>query len=116
MRKTIANWLVHLSRMLYPQQEFTLAEIHVPRKVGIGYHITKRDVREYRKHNPQFKSYRVALAALVEDTKKEIVMNIMASIVKNEIVHFDVKKSLYVADVTGKLYVYAPKKEVAREG
>ena len=109
MKEKIAKWLVRLARRLCPREEFTLAQVHEPKKLGIGYHITKNDVRKYRKQNPQFKSHRQALNALVEDTKKEILMNIMAGALKNGLVNYKIRKTLYVADVTGDLYVYAPK-------
>lgn len=111
MKEKIANWLLRLARWLCPQKEFTLAEIHEPKKLGIGYHITKKDVRDYRKQNPQFKSHRQALNAMIEDTKKEILMNIMAGALHNELVNYKVRKTLYVADVTGDLYVYVPKEK-----
>lgn len=111
MKERIALWLVGIAKRLCPQKEFSLAEAHEPKKLGIGYHITKKDVREYRKHNPQFKSHRQALNALVEDTRKEIGMNIFAAVYKNNLIDYTVHKTPYVADVTGALYVYASKKE-----
>ena len=116
MKERLANWLVKVARWIYPQKEFTLAEIKEPKKLGIGYHITKKDVREYRKNNPQIKSHREALAALIEDTKKEIGMNIFAGIYKNDLIDYKVRKTLYVADVTGELHVYAKKKEETGTG
>ena len=111
MRKHIANWLVSLARWLYPQKDFKLAESYEPKKLGIGYHITKNDVRKYRKQNPKFKSHREALNALIEDTKREIGMNILAGAYKNNLIDYKVRKTLYVADVKGSLNVYAPQKE-----
>jgi hypothetical protein len=107
MRKKLASWLLSIAKRLDPQKEFILADKYGPKKLGIGYHITKKEVQEYRKHNPQFKSHRKALAAMIEDTKKEIGMNILAGAYRNELIHYEVKKSLWVADVTGDLYVYA---------
>ena len=115
MKEKIANWLLSLARRLCPQKEFTLAEVYEPKKLGIGYHITKSDVREYRKHNHQFKSHRQALNAIIEDTKKEIGMNILAGAYKNELIDYKVRKTLYVADVTGDLYVYVPTKQQSAE-
>ena len=111
MKKQLAQFFLRLARRLDPQKEFTLAEVHEPKKLGIGYHITKKDVQEYRKHNPQFSSHRKALAAMIEDTKKEIGMNILAGAYKNNLINYRVNKTLWVADVYGDLYVYAKREE-----
>ena len=111
MKESIAKWLVSVARRLCPQKRFELAEVHEPKKLGIGYHISKADVRKYRKANPQFKSHRQALNALIEDTKKEIGMNILAGAYKNGLIKYNVRKTMYVADVVGDLYVYVNKEE-----
>lgn len=111
MRKKLARWLLGLARKLDSQKEFVLAEVHEPKKLGIGYHISKRDVREYRKQNPKFKSHREALSALIEDTKKEIGMNILAGAYKNGVINYKVSRTLWTADVTGDLYVYVKNEE-----
>lgn len=111
MKKQLAQWLLRLAKRLDPQEEFVLADVHEPKKLGIGYHISKNDVKKYRKHNPKFKSHREALAALIEDIKKEIGMNILAGAYKNDLINYKIKKSLWTADVTGKLYVYAKNEE-----
>ena len=116
MKEKIAHLLVRLAKWLCPREEFALSNLHEPKKIGIGYHITKADVRKFRVDNPQYKSHRKALNAIVEDTKKEIIRNIVASIVKNDLIQYSVHKTLYVADVIGKLYVYAPQKETDGTG
>jgi len=115
MKKKIAQWLLRLAKRLDPQKEFILADQYEPKALGIGYHITKNDVREYRKHNPEIKSHREGLKRLIEDQKKEIGTNIFAAIYKNDLIDYNVKKTLWVADVTGRLYVYTPKVEESAE-
>lgn len=111
MRKRLAKWLIGVAKRLDPQKEFVLAEVHEPKKLGIGYHITKNDVKRYRKENPQFKSHREALSALIEDTKKEVGTNIFAGIYKNNLINYKVRKTLWVADVIGELFVYGKKEK-----
>lgn len=111
MRKMLANLLVRLARRIYPQKDFQLVEGFEPKKLGIGYHITKNDVRKYRKDHPEYNSHRKALDALIEDTKKEIGTNIFAGIYKHNLIDYKINKTLYVADVRGTLNVYASKEK-----
>lgn len=111
MKKRLALFFLRIARRLDPQKEYKLEEIYEPKKLGIGYHITKKDVKEYRKHNPQFSSHRKALDAMIEDTKKEIGMNILAGAYKNNLINYKISKTLWVADVTGDIYVYVKKED-----
>ena len=111
MKKKLAKWLFNIARRLDPQKEYMLAEQYEPRQLGIGYHLTKRDVQEFRKRNPQYSSHRKGLEALIEDTKKEIGTNIFAGIYKNNLIEYKVKKTFWTADVTGRLNVYVSKEQ-----
>lgn len=111
MKKRLAQWLLKLARRLDPQKDYQLQEQYEPKQLGIGYHITKNDVKEFRKRNPQYTSHRKGLEALIEETKKEIGTNIFAGIYKNNLVDYKVKKSFYTADVSGRLNVYVCKEE-----
>ena len=110
-KKTISKWLVSLARRLDPQREYLLQEQFEPRQLGIGYHITKKDVKRFREEHPQYTSHRKGLEALIEETKKEIGTNIFAGIYKNGLIDYKVKKSFWTADVTGRLNVYVSKKK-----
>ncbi len=116
MKKRLAQFLVRLARRLNPQREYLLAEQYEPRQLGIGYHITKKDVQEFRKQNPQYTSHRKGLEALIEETKKEVGTNIFAGIYKNNLIDYKVKKSFWTADVTGRLNVYVSKEQDHNEG
>ena len=111
IKKFVAQWLVNLAKRLDPQEEFLLAEQYEPRQLGIGYHITKRDVQKFRKRNPQYTSHRKGLEALIEETKKEVGTNIFAGIYKNDLIEYKVKKSFWTADITGRLNVYVKKEQ-----
>ncbi len=115
MKEKIAAWLVRLAKRIYPKRDFIYAAVYEPKKLGIGYHISKKDVLEYRKQNPQYKSHRQALMALIEDTKKEIGTNIFASVYKNNLIDYKVRKTPFVADVTGDLFVYVRKEKTTEE-
>ena len=111
MKKRIAQWLLKMAKRLDPQKEFVLADVHEPKKLGIGFHITKNDVRKFRKLNSGYTSHRKGLEALIEETKKEINASIVAGLYKNGLITYKVNKSLWTADVVGELYVYNHKSE-----
>lgn len=111
MKKRLAQILVRLARRLDPQLEYLLQDQYEPRQLGIGYHITKKDVKQFREDNPQYTSHRKGLEALIEETKKEIGTNIFAGIYKNDLIVYEVKKSFWTADVTGRLNVYVSKEK-----
>lgn len=111
MKKRLAQFLVSLARRLDPQREYLQQEQFEPRQLGIGYHITKKDVKRFREEHPQYTSHRKGLEALIEETKKEIGTNIFAGIYKNNLIDYQVKKSFWTADVRGRLNVYVSKKK-----
>ena len=113
MKKQIAKWLMSLAERLDPKVE--QKDGYVARQVGIGIHITKNDVKNFRKLNPQYDSHRKGLNALIEDTKKKSLLNIVAGLIQNGAVEFDVSKTFLVADVRTILRVYVPKKEVDKD-
>lgn len=107
--RRIANILVRLANWLYPQAEQKNG--YVARQFGIGIHISKNDVKKFRKLNPQYDSHRKALSALIEDCKEKAIFNIVAGLKDKGIVEYEVKKTLYVADVKAVLKVYVPEKK-----
>lgn len=109
MKKKLSEWLVRLACKLNPQVE--VRDGYVARQVGIGIHIAKSDVRKFRSLNPQYKSHRQGLAALVEDTKKKSLLNIVAGLAESGAVDFKVSRTPWTADVRTILKVYVPKKE-----
>lgn len=109
MKKQLAKWLVSMAGKLDPRVE--VKDDYVARQVGIGIHITKNDVRKFRKLNPVYDSHRKGLDALIEDTKKKALLNILTSLVENGVVEYDVSKTLWVADVKTILKVYVPKEK-----
>ncbi len=85
---------------------------YVARQVGIGIHITKNDVKKFRKVNPQYKSHREGLKALVEDTKRKAVINLVEGMRQNGVIDYDVKTTLWTAEVKAKIGVYVPKEKI----
>ena len=110
MKKRIAQWLVSVAKWLYPCKEFERADRYHPRKLGVSYSIDKNMFRKYMKGHPGY-SRREAMAAIVEHTKKEIAGSIFSGIYKNELIEFEVKTSMFTADIAGTLYVYGSKEE-----
>lgn len=109
MKKKIAKLLLKWSRKLNPDIIFD--DIPEARQMGITLHITKKDVRNWRKNNPECKSHRQGLQALIEEAKWRVAGAIGRGLMKNKTIHFDVKKTLYVADVSGSIFVYAEKED-----
>ena len=109
MRRKIANWLVGIARRIDHQREYDFIEQYEPVQLGVGYHLSKQDVRKFRKANEEYASHRKGLDALIEDTKQVILGNIAAGLVEKGLLEFKVKKSLWTADVTGKVVVYKKK-------
>lgn len=114
MKRKIATWLVAVARRLDPQREYKSIEQYEPVQIGVGYHINKQDVRKFRKAHEGYTSHRRGLDALVEDTKQVILGNIAAGLVEKGLLEFKVKKSLWTADVTGKVIVYAKRHDVVK--
>ena len=109
MKKRISKWLIDLALVLNPSVE--VRDSYVAKKLGIGIHITKNDVKRFRKLNPEYTSHRKGLEALIEDTKKKAAMNIVAGIQENNIMEYDVRRTLWTADVKATLRVYVPKEK-----
>jgi hypothetical protein len=115
MKHRIAAWLVGIARRLDPQKKYEFIEQYEPVQLGVGYHISKQDVRKFRKTHEEYTSHRKGLDALVGDTKQVIIGNIAAGLVEKGLLTFKVKRSLWTATVEGKVVVYAKKKEAGEE-
>ena len=113
MKKQLAKWFIALAQRLDSQVE--QKDGYIARKVGIGIHITKSDVKKFRQLNPQYTSHRKGLEALIEDTKKKSIMNIVAGLVQNGAVDFEVNSTFWTADVKTTLGVYVRQKEAGEE-
>lgn len=109
MKKTISRWLVKFAKMLYPSVINENAE--GTRAMGLCIHISKKDVRDFRKSHPEIKSHREGMKVLTEEAKWRIAGAIGRGMMEKGVIDFDVKKTLYVADVSGVAFVYGGKKE-----
>ena len=109
MRKKIAKWLNAIARKLYKEGNYDLIENYEPAKLGVGYHITKSEVKKYRKANPDCPSHRQGVIDLVEETKKVILSQIAQALDQKGLVTFDIKRTLWTADVSGFTIVYKNK-------
>lgn len=114
MKKQIAQWLVSIARRLDGTRQYELTEVYEPCKLGIGYHLSKRDVKKFRAEHPEYTSHRKGLDGFIEDTKQIILGNIAAGLKEKGLVTYSVKKTLWTADVTGEVVVYK-KKDAAKE-
>lgn len=112
MRKKIAKLLVRCAQWFH--EPIALEFVSGAREMGICLHISKNDVKKWRKNNPDCPSHRKALAHLIEEAKWQVAGAIGRGMMKNDTIFFDVKKTPYVADVSGSVYVF-PKNEDADE-
>ena len=105
MKHKLSRMLVKLAQWLYPSIAFENAP--QARQMGITLHITKKDVKEWRKEHPECKSHRQGLKSLIEEAKWQVAGTIGRGLMKNNAIDFEVHKTLYVADVSGSIYLYA---------
>ena len=104
MKKKLSQWLFSLAQRLNPS--ITLENTKEARPMGLCVHISKKDVRDFRKHHPEIKSHREGMKILVEEAKWRIAGAIGRGMMDKKVINFDVNKTLYVADVSGVAYVY----------
>lgn len=109
MKKKLSQWLFSFAQWLYPA--ITLENTKEARPMGICIHISKKDVRDFRKHHPEIKSHREGMKVLVEEAKWRIAGAIGRGMMEKSVIDFDVKKTLYVANVSGVAYVYGGKEK-----
>ena len=108
MKKRLAAWLFRMAKRLDHDIKIEELNGYEARQLGIGYHISKADVKKFRIENPQYTSHRKGLEALINDTKTVILGSIARGLTDNKCVEYNVKKSFWTADVTGRLNVYVP--------
>ena len=113
MKKKIARILFKLARRL--DKSIVFEDVPTARPMGICIHIAKKDVRDFRKEHPQVKSHREGLKLLIDEAKWRIAGAIGRGMVNNNVIDFDVRKTPFVADVSGVVFIYTDEKETANE-
>lgn len=96
--------LIRWALKLYPSSKCLL--FSAKKKMGIGFHVTRRAVRDYKKSHPEVKSHKEALDYVIEDTKMRIAGCIAKGLYDKGCVDFTITKNSYVANVTGSVYLY----------
>lgn len=109
MKKKISRWLFWLAKRLYPS--VVLENVQDAKPFGLCIHISKKDVKDFRKHHPEIKSHREGMRLLVDEAKWRVAGAIGRGMMEKKVIDFDVKKTLYVADVSGVVFVYGNSKE-----
>ena len=104
MRKKLAELLFKFARWLNPS--IVLENTQEARPIGLCIHISKKDVRDFRKNHPEIKSHRDGMKLLIEEAKWRVAGAIGRGLMDKKVINFDVNKTLYVADVSGVAYVY----------
>lgn len=104
MKKKLSRWLVKAAKWLNPS--VILENTKEARPMGLCIHISKKDVRDFRKTHPEIKSHREGMKVLVEEAKWRIAGAIGRGMMEKGVIDFGVKQTLYVADVSGVAYVY----------
>lgn len=108
MKKKLSYWLLGAAKWLYPA--IITENSEEARPMGLCVHISKKDVRDFRKHHPEIKSHREGMKVLIEEAKWRIAGAIGRGMMENDVITFRTSKTLYVADVSGIAFVYGGKK------
>ena len=109
MKKKLSQWLVKAAKWLNPS--VILENTIEARPMGLCIHISKKDVRDFRKTHPEIKSHREGMKVLVEEAKWRIAGAIGRGMMEKGVIDFGVKQTLYVVDVSGVAYVYGGKEK-----
>lgn len=107
MKQRISRWLFSLAKRL--DDAVVLENTPEARPMGLCIHISKKDVRDFRKNHPDIKSHREGMRILIEEAKWRIAGAIGRGMMDKGVINFSTKKTLYVADVSGVAYVYGGK-------
>lgn len=107
MRQKISRLLVKLAQWFY--KDIAFENIPEARPMGLCIHISKKDVRDFRKEHPEIKSHREGMKVLVNEAKWRIAGAIGRGMMEKGVIKFNTNKTLYVADVSGVAYMYAEK-------
>lgn len=109
MKQKIANWLIRIAAKLYPSAVEGFPIYGEPLKLGLRIHVSKKDIRKYRRMRPDIHSFRAAKRAIIEDTKNKIGMSISGTMAKKRLIHYDVETTSQGATVSGYIGVYVSK-------
>lgn len=112
MKKKISRLLLKLAKWLYP----VILDENAPsaRPMGLCIHITKKDVRDFRKKHPEIKSHREGLRILIDEAKWRLAGTIGRGMMEKGVINYNVKKTLYVADVSGVAFLYGGEESTAK--
>lgn len=108
MKKKLSKLFYWWAKRL--DQTVVVEEAPEARPIGICIHISKKDVRDFRKDHPQVKSHREGLKVLSEEARYRVAGAIARGLMQNGAIYFETKKTLSVADVSGIVYVYGGEK------
>lgn len=109
MKKKLSRFLFKVAKWLNPT--IALENTKDARPMGLCIHISKKDVRSFRKEHPEVKSHREGLRLLINEAKWRVAGAIGRGMMEKGVIDFDVKKTLYVADVSGIAFLYGGKEE-----
>lgn len=104
MKKKLAKILLKWAQSLNPSIAFENAP--QVRQMGITLHITKKDVKDWRKLHPEVQSHRQGLKSLIEEAKYRVAGAIGRGLIDKKAIDFEIHKTLYVADVSGSIFLY----------
>ena len=113
MKRKLARLFRNWAKRLDPY--YPCANESTIRQIGITIHITKKDVRDWRKDHPECKSHRQGLRSLIEEAKWRVAGAIGRGLMKKKAIDFKIHSTLYVADVSGSIYLYAPQDHANEE-
>lgn len=116
MRKKLAELLIRLAEWICPTIVPEETAWGVPKKVGLGLSISKKDISKYRKTHENIHSFRQAKREIIKDTQKQIGMSICSTLANRRLIHYDVHEKQQGAVVSGYLGIYVSKNMVKEIG
>lgn len=113
IKKKISALLMKAALRLYPAIKYEYSEDARP--MGLCVHIGKKDVRDFRKSQPEIKSHREGMKQLIEEAKYRIAGAIARGLMDKGLIRFEVRRTLFTADVTGIAFVFGGEKEAEEQ-
>lgn len=114
MKEKVAHWLIRLAEWICPTINPVADAWGVPKKLGLCYHVDKKDIRKYHKKHPEFHSSAAAKRALVKECMSNIGATIAGTLANEHLIHYETKVGMNDATISGYIGIYVSKKKASK--
>ena len=114
MKKRLAQWFLLVAKRLDPKSDIeNVPEIidYEPKKMGLSYVITKKDVKDFRYKDGARMSLREGERGILNEARKNIRKHIISCIDANHLIEYQTKKQNGGFHISGEMKVYVRKPE-----